>query len=92
MVKIEDLFSDMPCHLSNQTTQPAQHFFEIFSSKHAHLAQMSSINRFTGVTHTRKCFAQGMQKSIFALLLYYYLREALGNKTLVRGERSEVST
>ena len=31
---------------------------------------MSSINRFTGVTHTRKCFTQGMQKFIFAPLFY----------------------
>ena len=71
IVKIQDFFSEMPCDLSNQTTQPAQHFFELFSSKHAHLTQISSINRFTGVTPTRKCFPRGMQKSIFALLLYF---------------------
>ena len=60
----------MPCDLSNQTPLPAQPFFELFNSKHAHLSQMRSIDSFTGMTPTRKCFAQGMQKSIFALLLY----------------------
>ena len=77
--KIQDLFSDMPCHLSNQTAPPTQHFFELFSSKPAHLAHMNSIDRFTGVTPTRKGFAKCMQKSIFSLLLYYIFFSAISN-------------
>ena len=56
MEKIQNFFSDMPCDLSNQRTQPAQHFFDLSSSKHAQIPQISSVDRFTGVTPTRKCF------------------------------------
>ena len=78
MVKIQDFFADVSCDLSNQTTQPAHHFFELFNSKHINWAQISSIDRltsyFSSMTPTIKCFAQGMQKSIFALLLYFFNR------------------
>ena len=75
MVKIQDFYFDMPCHLSNEATVPAHYFFEIFSLKHMEKAQISSTDRLTGsfisMTPAIKRFAQGMQKSIFAPLLYF---------------------
>ena len=47
MEKIRDIFSDMPCHPFNQTTQPTHYFFELFRSKHLEEAKISSIDRLT---------------------------------------------
>ena len=47
--KIQYLYSDMPCDLSDRTSLPAQNRF-----KEAHLAHMNSIDRFAGVTATKK--------------------------------------
>ena len=48
MVKIQDFFADVSCDLSNQTTQPAHYFFELFNSGHINRAQISSIDILTG--------------------------------------------
>ena len=76
MVKIQDVFSDMPCDLSNQTTLPALSFLNLFSSKYLYLVHISSIGRltcrFVSMSPTIKWFAQSMRKSIFAVLLNYH--------------------
>ena len=59
-------------------------------------AQISSIDRLTGsfisMTATIKCFVQGMQKSIFALLLnilIYPVELLLGERDACNGKKSD---
>ena len=73
MVKTQDLFSDMQCDPSNQTTLPALHFFGRFSSKQVNLAQISSTESFTGVTPTIKIIRAGYEKIFFCTFISFYI-------------------